>query len=230
MSFTGDGDRIVSACCDGIVRIWDARFKTEAKEEIDGHSDWVCGFANSRDGTLVSSTSRDETVRLWNAHTGDEIGPPLEGHSGRVNCASFSPDGRRVVYGSSDEALRLWDAETHTQIGKSFDGVWCADGRRVVSGSGDQTVRIWNAATHEQIGDALLEHSVIIVCMSESSDRCHIVSRDANYNIITIIWKGENRAIMWKSKNIERPSQNDVTDEEKRSETDTTDMLDAFEN
>ncbi len=35
---------------------------------------------------------------------------------------------------------------------------------------------------------------------------------------VTIIWQRKNRTIMWKSKNIERASQNDVADDEKSSE------------
>ncbi len=64
--------------------------------------------------------------------------------------------------------------------------------------------------------------------MSESADGCHIVSRDDAG--VTIIWQRKNRAIVWKSKNIERASQNDVTDGEKRSEADAADGEDAFEN
>ncbi len=50
------------------------------------------------------------------------------------------------------------------------------------------------------------------------------------YGGATIIWKRENRAIAWESKNIKCASQTDVTDEQKRSETDTADGKDAFEN
>ncbi len=236
VSFTCEGDGIVSASRDEIVRIWDARLQAEAKEEMQGHSGWVVDVTISRDGTRVASASHDCTVKMWDAQTGYQIGPPLNGHSDYVNCVSFSPDGRRVVSGSWDKTLRLWDAETHTQIGDLLEGhtgsVLCvsfsADGRRVLSGSGDKTVRIWNADTHEQMGEALLGNSKRVSCVSESTDGCHIVSR--NYDGITIIWKRENRAIVWKSKNIDRGSETDVTDEKKRSETDNTDGEGAFEN
>ncbi len=119
VSFTGDGDRIVSACDDGTVGIWDAHLQTETKEEeVVGHSDSVTAAAINGDGTRVASASHDGTVRLWNAQTGDEIGPPLEGHSDCVNCVSFSPDGRRVVSGSSDKTLmRLGHGDSHPNWG-----------------------------------------------------------------------------------------------------------------
>ncbi len=103
-----------------------------------------------------------------------------------------------------------------------------ADARRVVSGSADRTIRIWNADAHELIGEALLGYSNLVFCVSESADGCHILSRDSDG--ITIIRKCENRSIVWKSKNNEQDFQNDVTDVDKRSETNTTDGEDAFEN
>ncbi len=102
-----------------------------------------------------------------------------------------------------------------------------ADGRRVVSGSEDETVRIWSAGTQKQIGEDTVGAFKTIHCVSESADGCHIVSRDSRK---TIIWKRENRAIVWKSESDERSSQNGVTDEGKHSEADTTDGEDAFEN
>ncbi len=104
-----------------------------------------------------------------------------------------------------------------------------ADGRRVVSGSYDKTVRIWNADTHEQIGEVPVEHSRAVDYVSESNDGCHIVYR-CYYDDNRIIWNSENRAIVWNSEKAEVGSQNDVTDEGKHSETDTTDGEDAFEN
>ncbi len=234
--FTGDGGKIISASRDGIVRIWDARLQSEANEDLHAYSDWVVEVAISEDGTRVVSASDNGTLRLWDAQTGEEIGPPLEGHSDGVHCVSFSSDGRRVISGSLDKTLRLWDAETRTQIGDPFEGhthtVRCvsfsADGRRVVSGSLDTTVRIWNPHTTEQIGEPLRGHSLPVGCVSESADGCRIVSRDIDR--VTIIWKRENRAIVWKSENVERATQNDISEEEKDSETDAAHSKDTFEN
>ncbi len=63
-------------------------------------------------------------------------------------------------------------------------------------GSSDGIVRIWNADTLEQIGEALRGHSSGVLCVSESADGCHIVSKgDGN----TVIRNRENRAIVWTS-------------------------------
>ncbi len=136
-----------------------------------------------------------------------------------------------------------WDTGAHTPIGAPLQGhvdaVRCvsfsADGRRAVSGSRDGTVRIWNAGTRQQIGEALSGHSSPARRVSESADGCHIVSQHCDG--ITVIREREDKAIVWKSKNIEHASQGDATYEQTGSDTDTTDAEtddtdweDAFEN
>ncbi len=63
VSFTGDGDKIVSGSYDGIVRIWNARLQTESKDQIHGHSDWVMAVAISQDRQGCLRSSRETFLR-----------------------------------------------------------------------------------------------------------------------------------------------------------------------
>ncbi len=130
----------------------------------------------------------------------------------------------------------MWNTKMHAQVGDEIEGhadeVYGASfsscGRHVVSGYSDTNVRVWNASTHERIGEALHGNSESVGCVSESADGRHITSGDA-YNTI-IIWEREARAIVWKSKNVECPSQSNATDYENGSGTDAGDGKDASEN
>ncbi len=76
----------------------------------------------------------------------------------------------------------------------------------------NKTVRIWNVSTHKQIGEALRGHPSTVICVSESADGCHIVSRDDRGS--TIVWNHEKRAIVWKSAHEEDGSANNISDDE----------------
>ncbi len=205
VTFDLDGERIISASFNGLVRIWDAHFESKEEQGSIGHSGEVDGVCISRDGLRVASGSGDKTVRLWNAQTGTQIGPPLEGHTDSVHCVSFSPDGRLLVSGSSDKTLRIWNTETCTEIGNPFEGhsdaVYCvcfsSDGHRIVSGGRDKTVVVWNVATREQIGDPLIRHKNLVTSVAESSDGRFVVSRASIAE--TIIWDRDSCAVVWKS-------------------------------
>ncbi len=94
--------------------------------------------------------------------------------------------------------------------------MWCAsfsaDGCPVLSGFVDETVRILNADMHEK-----------------SEKNCWGIQKQSVrcprrwWMPHQITW-----VIAWKSEKIQRSSQNDVDDEEKRSESDTIDAEDAF--
>ena len=113
---------------------------------LEGHTDWVGGALELRDGRLLS-WSGDHTLRLWTAD-----GAPLAtlaGHTDPVEGALELRDGRLLSW-SGDHTLRLWTAdgaplatlEGHT------DGVKGAlelrDGR-LLSWSEDKTLRLWTA-------------------------------------------------------------------------------------
>ena len=63
-----DGDRIVSAGDDGVIRVWSAA-NLKWLHDIRGHAGPVYSVAFSPDGSLLASASLDGTVRVWNAGT-----------------------------------------------------------------------------------------------------------------------------------------------------------------
>ncbi|KIJ35557.1 hypothetical protein M422DRAFT_180537, partial [Sphaerobolus stellatus SS14] len=197
VTFSSDGQRIVSGSDDQTIRIWNADTGELIIGPLEGHSGSVSSVSFSSNGRRIVSGSYDQTIRIWNADTGELITGPLEGHSDRVTSVSFSSDGLKIVSGSFDKTIRIWNADTGELITGPLKGhsdwvssvSFSSDGQRIVSGSWDKTIRIWNADTEELITGPLEGHSSWVLSVSFSSDGQRIVSGSDDQTIR--IWNAD---------------------------------------
>jgi WD40 repeat protein len=156
-TYSPDARRILSACADSTLKIWDAESGAELIV-LASHERKVRACAYSPDGERIVSASEDRTLKIWDAGSGEQL-LTLAGHLSNVTSCAYSPDGRRIVSGSDDKSLKIWDAESGaelaTLVGHSDEVAACAyspDGRRIVSiARKDPTVRIWDAATGSEL-------------------------------------------------------------------------------
>ena len=156
LAFSPDGKRIVFACDNKMIYVWDVEIKKDILR-LEGHTDCVNYAAFSPDGKRIVSASDDETVRIWDTETGEEI-LCLKGHEGFVYSAVFSPDGGWIVSASWDRTVRIWNAKSGKQIGKlkrHIDRVrsvaFSPDGKQIISASDDKTVRIWDVRLDSEV-------------------------------------------------------------------------------
>jgi WD40 repeat protein len=152
VSFSRDGQRVLTGGLDHLACLWDAPSGLELRT-FEGHSGGVTSAVFSPDGTWVLTGSDDKTARLWDAQTGKEL-RTFEGHTGQVFSVEFSPDGKQVLTGSEDRTAKLWDARTGKEL-RSFTGhtgairsvAFMPDGKQVLTGSHDKTARLWDTQT-----------------------------------------------------------------------------------
>ncbi|KAH8817866.1 quinon protein alcohol dehydrogenase-like superfamily [Flagelloscypha sp. PMI_526] len=204
ITFSPDGQLIVSGSDDHTLRLWDATTGAGIGEPLRSHSSSVKSVAFSPDGRQIVSGSKDKTLLLWDATTGAVIGEPLRGHSSVVYSVAFSPDGQHIVSGSGDKTVCLWDATTSTLIGEPLRGhsspvhsvAFSPDGQRIVSGSEDKTLLLWDTRTGAVIGKPLLGHSDIVRSVMFSPDGQRIVS-GSNDNTLHL-WDATTGALIGK--------------------------------
>ena len=150
VSISPDGSKIVSACINQLICVWDSITGAELFK-LDGHNGKFGGYlcvSFSRDGLIIGSGSSDKTVRIWCAVTGAEL-HKLD-HADEVTSISFSFD--KIASGSADKMVRVWCTVTGKEIQKlegHTDKVtavsFSLDGSKIVSTSRkDMTVRIWD--------------------------------------------------------------------------------------
>jgi WD40 repeat protein len=153
---TPDGQHVVSASWDNMLKVWDLKTGREVVT-LEGHGAGVNGCAVTPDGRHVVSVSRDNTLRVWDLESGRQVAT-LGSHGDSVKSCVMTPDGRRVVSASGDCRLKVWDLEsgqhavTMEGCGGSMNG--CAvtpDGRRMVSASDDHTLKVWDLESGRQV-------------------------------------------------------------------------------
>lgn len=183
--FRPDGKYLLTACRDGVIRIWDI-IREECIESLYGHQGPVKGLAWQPGGVLIASCSDDCTIRIWDSQTFKTVAR-LHGHSSTINSISWMKNGRILASGSSDKTIRLWNEawqtthllEGHTSpiLSLSFS----ADALVLGSKAQDGVVKLW--ATHswqalmsfdEQISDnawtSLMFHPKLPILATVSGD------------------------------------------------------------
>jgi len=180
VTFSPDGQRIVSSSVDNTLRIWDANTRQPIGEPLQ-MTHQAAEVAFSPDSKRIVSYTDERDVRIWDIDTRQPIGEPFRGHTDFVRSVAFSPDGKRIVTGSRDATLRIWDVDTSQPIGEPLKGhthwvtsvAFSPDGQRIVSGGGnDGTVRIWNANTGQPIGEPFQDPgSITSVAFSPDGQR-----------------------------------------------------------
>jgi WD40 repeat protein len=184
-SFDGEGSLAVTACEDGILRLFDVRDRVLLRA-FAGHTQGVRCARFERAGKHVVTTAEhvdDRSIRVWNVEDGScAVIPPLPEEPGRRPkrpiLASLSPDGRRVVAGYWDNRARVWDiAEKRVLFELPGEDIvdevlYSPDGRLIATSNRDSIVRLWDARNGAEIA-ALRGNrtSVNTVAWSASGDR-----------------------------------------------------------
>jgi WD40 repeat protein/tetratricopeptide (TPR) repeat protein len=145
VSFSPDGQRLVTVEKDGTVQLWSRSGKPLIHWK--GHISNIYSVRFSPDGQRIATAGADGTVRLWNL-LGQQLAL-LKGHQKAVASVSFSPDGQRLATAGEDGTVRLWNlsgqqlALLKGHQGKVWGVSFSPDGQRLATAGEDDTARLW---------------------------------------------------------------------------------------
>jgi sterol desaturase/sphingolipid hydroxylase (fatty acid hydroxylase superfamily) len=182
VALSADGQRMVSGCKDGTVKVWEAATGREERTLL-GSGSAVLSVAVSLGGDLILAGNTDGTVKVWDAVTGLERFT-LAGHGGSVFSVAITADGSRIVSAGGDGTLKVWDAATGhalltipASLSQSaiLSLAVSSNGQRIVSASEDGALLVWNGLTGRE-EHTLKGHTSFVLSVAISADGERIAS------------------------------------------------------
>ena len=104
-----DGSRMVTACFDGEVKLWDAANAGDPRV-FKGHDAYVQSAAFGPRGELVASIDRRRWLRVWDARSGEALAAYQV--SGDGMDLAFSGVGKELVTACREGVVSLFDLDT----------------------------------------------------------------------------------------------------------------------
>ncbi len=159
-------NRVVTACADRVIRLWDTESAT-VLGTMGPLEEVIHALSVSDDGTrLLVPHAESRVVRLFELATGREIQSPskdgalsplidLKRSGGLLWAATFAPGDDVLTVGGND--ARLWDLKsgrermTFSPHGAVASARFSPDNKLIVTGSWDNSARIWDAETGQAV-------------------------------------------------------------------------------
>lgn len=151
VTYSPDGQRVVTASEDGKIKVWDLRSGFCLVTFTD-HTSAITDIHFAKKGNVLFSSSLDGSIRAWDLIRYRNFRTFTAAERVQFNCLAVDPSGEIVCAGSTDSFdIYMWSVQTGQLIDtlSAHEGPVCSlhfagEGGVLASGSWDKSVRIWN--------------------------------------------------------------------------------------
>jgi WD40 repeat protein len=172
LSFSADGNKLVSADEGGFILLWDVR-SGRLLRKIKEHSNLVKHLAFTADGKNFVTISFDQTIRVWDSKTGKLV-RKMTSYGTSESSFAISSDSRWIAYEPKKNNIVVEDLLTgshaktlnrHTKSVLSLS--FSANNRYLVSTAFDNLALVWDLETARVLhtldgGSTYFEHAFFL--------------------------------------------------------------------
>ncbi|XP_041448778.1 WD repeat-containing protein 5 [Drosophila obscura] len=200
LKFSADGDYLVSASADCLLKLWDVR-TLQSNQTLAGHAKGINHVVCSPNGKLLGSGSDDKTVKLWDPNTNSCV-KTLQGHTNYVFCCCFNPQSNLIATASFDGSVHLWDLRTgrilkglraHGDPTTSVD--FNRNGSHFITSSHDGFVRMWETATFHLVKTLITDDDNPVVGHAKFSPNGKYILT-SNFDSTHKLWNYEKSKVL----------------------------------
>ena len=147
MSFSADGQRLVSVSQERTLQVWEVR---GGREILTTGPRQASRAAFSPDGTIACVGADAASAGMCDASTGERR-VLFSGHTSNVRAIAVSADGARAVTASEDRTARVWDTKTGRELlcikaqAPVFSAALAQNSKLLATGGWDGAIRLWDA-------------------------------------------------------------------------------------
>jgi len=114
MSFSRDGQTIVTGSWDGMVKVWDMKTGM-LLQKMTAHAGQVNAVTINQQKNLIISGAADNLILIWDP-VNNKIVMELKGHAAPITTLIASYDGTRLYSLSEDGMFKVWDLLSGKEI------------------------------------------------------------------------------------------------------------------
>jgi WD40 repeat protein len=201
-SFSPGGTYVVTACADGVARVWDWESGGKPVELLlkDASSHPLVTAVFSRSGRFVVTASA-LVVRVWEWEPEPKLLASLRQPDAPILGAALSPDERLVVTAGQDGLGRIWDWRASGRpravlrpepAVPMLSVAFSSDGRFVATGSTDRA-RVWDIETRRLLANLPASSAINApsVAFSPAGTRLAVASTDGAVRVWA--WNDEEK-------------------------------------